>query len=230
MLYELRRYDVAASKLPALLDRFGSFTVHKWKEYGFRLIGFWTPVFGEKSNQLVYIWAWESVAEREQKLPTWQKDPERVKKFAETEKDGPLVRRVNNVLLEPTSYCQMENGVAYGPDAASRKPYVFELREYDAMPGRHAALVKRFGEFTSDCFGRYGFRQVGFWTPVFGSHNNQFVYMLAWENHEEREQKFRDFRADPERERVFAESEKDGPLVERVVNTMLTPTAFSPVK
>src|SRR5262249_42342411 len=41
MLYELRRYDVAAGKLPALVDRFGSFTVHKWKEYGFRLIGFW---------------------------------------------------------------------------------------------------------------------------------------------------------------------------------------------
>jgi hypothetical protein len=30
------RDDVAAGKLPALLDRFGSFTVHKWKEYGFR--------------------------------------------------------------------------------------------------------------------------------------------------------------------------------------------------
>ena len=32
MLYELRRYDVAAGKLPALLDRVGSFTVHKWTE------------------------------------------------------------------------------------------------------------------------------------------------------------------------------------------------------
>ena len=38
MLYELRRYDVAAGKLPALVDRFGSFTVHKWKEYGFRYL------------------------------------------------------------------------------------------------------------------------------------------------------------------------------------------------
>ena len=44
MLYELRRYDVAATKLPALLDRFGSFTVNKWKEHGFRLIGFWLPI------------------------------------------------------------------------------------------------------------------------------------------------------------------------------------------
>ena len=67
MLYELRRYDVAASKLPALVERFGSFTVHKWKEYGFRLIGFWTPVIGEKSNQIVYIWGWESWEERTKK-------------------------------------------------------------------------------------------------------------------------------------------------------------------
>ncbi len=98
------------------------------------------------------------------------------------------------------------------------------------MPGKQAALVRRFGEFTSGCFARYGFRQVGYWTPLFGSHNHQLVYMLAWESFEERARKFREFRADPERERVFAESERDGPLVERVVTTMLAPTPFSPMK
>ncbi len=75
MLYELRRYDVAASKLPALVDRFGSFTVHKWKEYGFRLIGFWTPIVSEKSNQVVYIWGWESYEERTKKNAAWRADP-----------------------------------------------------------------------------------------------------------------------------------------------------------
>jgi hypothetical protein len=79
MLYELRRYDVAAGKLPALLDRFGGFAVPKWKEYGFRLIGFWTPLLGEKSNQVVYIWAWESYEERVKKNAAWRADPERAK-------------------------------------------------------------------------------------------------------------------------------------------------------
>ena len=122
MLYELRRYDVAAGKLPALVDRFGSFTVHKWKEYGFRLIGFWTPVVGEKSNQIVYIWGWESYEERTKKNAAWRADPERAKKWAETEKDGPLVNRVYNQLMEPTAYSQLDRGEAYGPDAATRKP------------------------------------------------------------------------------------------------------------
>ena len=56
--------DVPAGTLhpPAtLLERFGTFTVEKWKQHGFRLVGFRTPLLGEKSNQVVYIWAWESV-------------------------------------------------------------------------------------------------------------------------------------------------------------------------
>src|SRR5262249_21350536 len=124
MLYELRRYDVAASKLPALIDRFGSFTVNKWKEYGFRLIGFWTPVVSEKSNQVVYMWGWESLEERAKKNAAWRADPARAKKWAETQKDGPLVNRVYNQLMEPTSYSQLDRGEPFGPDASTRAPYL----------------------------------------------------------------------------------------------------------
>ena len=94
MLYELRRYDVAAGKLPALIDRFGGFTVSKWKEHGIRLVGFWTPMLGAKSNQVVYMWGWESFEERTQKMAAWRADPARAKKWAETEKDGPIVGAV----------------------------------------------------------------------------------------------------------------------------------------
>src|SRR6188474_2234388 len=136
MLYELRRYEVMPGKLPALVDRFGSFTVAKWKDYGFRLVGFWTPLLGEKSNQLVYMWAWESLEERTKKNAVWQADPDRAKKWAETEANGPLVKRVYNQLMEPTAYSQLDKKEAYGPDASTRQPYLFELREYQAMPGK----------------------------------------------------------------------------------------------
>src|SRR5207237_9476860 len=87
----MRIYYVSASKLRAILYRFGSFTVHKSKEYGLRLIGFRTPLVGEKSNQIVYMWGWESLEERAKKNAAWRADPERAKKWAETQKDGPLV-------------------------------------------------------------------------------------------------------------------------------------------
>ncbi len=230
MLYELRRYDVAASKLPALLDRFGSFTVQKWKEYGFRLIGFWTPLVGEKSNQIVYMWGWESLEERAKKNAAWRADPERAKKWAETQKDGPLVNRVYNQLMEPTAYSQLDRGEPYGPDAASRAPYFFELREYQAMPQKITNISDRFGGFTCEAFKKHGFRQVGYWTNVIGGNDHQLIYMLAWPSLDERVAKFDGFAKDPERARVFADSEKNGPIVQQVTVTLLRPTAFSPMK
>ena len=95
MLYELRKYDLMPGKQPALLDRFATFTTKKWLEYGIRLTGFWTTEMGI-SNQLVYVLAWESFEERFTKFPAWQASPERAAKWEETERDGPLIRRVNN--------------------------------------------------------------------------------------------------------------------------------------
>lgn len=230
MLYELRRYDVMPGKLPALVDRFGSFTVNKWKEYGFRLIGFWTPLMGEKSNQVTYIWGWESYEERTQKNAAWRADPARAQKWAETEKDGPLVKRVYNQLMEPTSYSQLDRGEAYGPDASSRKPYFFELREYQATPGKINNITERFGGFTCEAFKKHGFRQVGYWHNRMGGNDHVLTYLLAWESLDERVSKFDTFAKDPERARVFAESEKNGPIVEQVTVTMLRPTPFSPMK
>ena len=230
MLYELRKYEVMPGKRPALLDRFGGFTVHKWKDYGFRLVGFCTPDVGSFNNQVIYIWGWESLEERMKKWSAWQADPERARVWEESEKDGPLVRRVNNLLMQPTDFSPLDTGTPYGPDAAGRRPYFFELREYDAMPGKLPALVHRFGSFTHGRFKQHGFRQVGYWTPFMGGHNHQLVYMLAWESYEERTRCFDAFRVDPERQRVFAESERDGILVERTVNIMMEPTAFSPMK
>jgi hypothetical protein len=230
MLYELRKYEVMPGRMPALLDRFATFTTLKWKEYDVRLTGFWTPDIGGHNHQLIYILAWNSLEERFKNFGAWQASPERAKKWAETEANGPLVRRVDNSLHEPTGFSQLDNGTPYGPDASGRSPYYFELREYDSVPGKLPNLVKRFGGFTIDCFKKYGFRQVGYWTPLIAGSNQRLTYMLAWESHEERIKGFKTFRADPDRQRVFAESEKDGVLVERVTSTMLEPTPFSPMK
>ena len=230
MLYELRRYDVVSGKLPALLERFGTFTVEKWKQHGFRLVGFWTPLLGEKSNQVVYMWAWESVEERTSRMAPWRADPERAKKWAESEKDGPLVKRVYNQLMDPTAYSQLDKGERYGPDAATRNPYLFELREYQAMPGKIVNVAERFGGFTCEAFKKHGFRQVGYWLNRIGGNDHQLVYMLAWESLDERVNRFDTFAKDPDRARVFGESEKNGPIVEQVTTTILRPTAFSPMK
>ena len=137
MLYEFRRYEVTPGKMPALLDRFGSFTVPKWKEeFGFRLIGFWTPDIGAPNDELIYILGWESLEEREQKFHVWHNAPERAARWTESEREGTLVRRVHNMLLQSTAHSPLERGDALGSDPATRSPYIFELRQYEAMPGK----------------------------------------------------------------------------------------------
>ena len=106
----------------------------------------------------------------------------------------------------------------------------YELRTYTACPGKLPNVVARFRDFTADAFTSYGFRIIGFWTAQIGGSSHELVYMLGWESYEERNLCFAAFRADPERARVFAESEKDGPIVANVHNVMLDPTDFSPLK
>jgi hypothetical protein len=51
--------------------------------------------------------AWESMGEREQKWNAFQSDPEWIAKRAETEKDGPILREIANLILKPTSYSKL---------------------------------------------------------------------------------------------------------------------------
>jgi hypothetical protein len=52
--------------------------------------------------------AYDSLADREKKWGAFLADPERLAKFAETEKNGPLVRRLTAHMLRPTAYSPMQ--------------------------------------------------------------------------------------------------------------------------
>ena len=108
MIYEMRVYHCVPGKLPALLDRFATITLPIWERFGIRQAGFWTTVIGESNQQLVYLLAWESLAEREQKWAAFMADPEWQAKRAETEANGPILTRVSNQILQPTSFSSVK--------------------------------------------------------------------------------------------------------------------------
>ena len=105
MIYELRIYHCVTGRLPALLKRFETTTLEIWKRHGIRQAGFWTVLVGPGGNQdLHYLLAWESLAEREQKWSKFAVDPEWIEKRAESEKDGPIVASIHNMFLQPTAF------------------------------------------------------------------------------------------------------------------------------
>ncbi|HWI26432.1 MAG TPA: NIPSNAP family protein [Stellaceae bacterium] len=108
MLYEMRVYDCVPGRLPALLKRFETVTLGLWQKHGIRQAGFFTTLIGEHNQQLTYFLAWESLAEREKKWNTFMSDPEWLSARAASEKDGPILTRVSNQMLVPTSFSSVK--------------------------------------------------------------------------------------------------------------------------
>lgn len=104
MLYELRIYHCMPGRLPALLDRFENTTLKIWARHGIRQAGFWTTVIGESNQNLHYMLAWESLAERDEKWLAFTTDPEWNEKRAASEKDAPIVATLSSQILTPTTF------------------------------------------------------------------------------------------------------------------------------
>jgi hypothetical protein len=74
-----------------LQNRFSDQLLSIWDRHGIRPVGFWTTLLGESGNELTYILAWESLADRERKWTAFQEDPAWHKVRDESERDRPIV-------------------------------------------------------------------------------------------------------------------------------------------
>jgi len=108
MLHELRIYRCVPGRMPALLKRFETVTLGIWARHGIRQAGFWTTAIGESNQDLTYLLAWESLAEREAKWTAFQADPEWIAKRAESERDGPIVATLSSAILQPTAFSSVK--------------------------------------------------------------------------------------------------------------------------
>ena len=107
---------------------------------------------------------------------------------------------------------------------------IHELRVYECVPGKLPELLKRFDTITLKIWEKHGIRQAGFWTTVIGESNQTLYYLLAWDSLADRERKWNLFQADAEWIAARAKTEAAGPIVAKVTNAILAPTAFSAVK
>ena len=108
MIYELRIYACIPNQLPALLKRFEDHTLKIWDKHGIKQVGFWTVLLGDGSNDLHYLLAWDSLADREKKWNAFQADPAWHKARDESEKDGLLIANINSAFLRPTAFSALK--------------------------------------------------------------------------------------------------------------------------
>ncbi len=108
MIYELRIYTCLPGRLPALLKRFETATLRLWEKHGIKQAGFWTTLIGPVSNDLTYLIAWESMAEREKKWVAFQSDPDWLAARTASEADGQILTNVASSFLTPTAFSSVK--------------------------------------------------------------------------------------------------------------------------
>ena len=107
MIYEWRVYEIPPGKMANINNRFANITLKLFQKHGIKVIGFWDAIVGQ-SNTLYYMITFNDMTHREKAWNAFASDPEWIKARAETEKDGPIISRVYNMLLRPTSYSPLQ--------------------------------------------------------------------------------------------------------------------------
>lgn len=108
---------------------------------------------------------------------------------------------------------------------------VFELRTYTCNEGKLDALKARFRDHTIAIFKRHGMESIGYWVPQDPERSkNTLIYIIAHASREQATKNWAAFRADPEWQKVSADSDKNGKIVLKTESHFMDPTDFSMLK
>jgi len=109
--------------------------------------------------------------------------------------------------------------------------HVYELRLYHVTSGKMDALKARFGDHTDALFKRHGMKSIGYWQPEDAPSSQElFIYLLEHPSRRDADKNWAAFQADPEWQKVKAESEIHGSLVDRIDRYFMDPTPYSALK
>jgi NIPSNAP len=109
-VFELRIYTANEGKLEALEVCFRDHTTAIFKNHNMELIAYWTPQSDapKSKDTLIYILAHSS---REAATRSWAEfrvDPAWIKVQGDSEKDGPLVKKIDSTFMDALPFSPMQ--------------------------------------------------------------------------------------------------------------------------
>jgi hypothetical protein len=132
--------------------------------------------------------------------------------------------------LTPLALCMLPLAATASGSTADRSStdqHCYELRIYQAAPGKREALIERFRAHTDRLFARHGIQRLGYWVAADPA-DNSLVFLLAYPDRAERERRWNAFKNDPEWQSAQKASEANGPLVSKSESILLSATDYSP--
>jgi len=120
-IYEMRVYYTHEGKFDDILSRFENHTVQLFEKHGFTNVGYWSTAkkdsvsFADKfilqnegKSALVYIVSFKDMETRNKSWDNFISDPEWTKAFEKSRIDGPIVKKIEQVFLNPTNFSKLK--------------------------------------------------------------------------------------------------------------------------
>jgi hypothetical protein len=226
-IYEMRVYYAPEGKLDELHARFRDHTLKLFEKHGIRNVAYFVPEGANPERKIVYFLSYPSRDARNRSWKDFMSDPAWQKAHKESEKNGRLVEKIEEVFMQPTDYSPKLK-------IEPRGGRVFEMRSYTTPEGKLDALNARFRNHTLKLFEKHGMENVIYWTktPDQKAANTTLIYLLAHKDRNAAKKSFEAFRQDADWVKAKTESEKDGSLTvpNGVKSEILVPTDYSPLK
>ena len=222
--YEIRIYETETGQLDLLLQRFRAHTTQLFARHGIRTHGHWIPT--EEQDKLYYLVSYDQREDREGAFDHFLADPEWKTVSSESQEAGLKLKGIESIFLELTDYSPALQS------NFSIDPRYFEIRIYEAEPGKLADLHNRFRNHTISIFERLGMHNIAYWklTDADQGAENTLLYLLGYESKEARAETWGAFRQDAEWIEAKAASEVNGVLVKKVTSIFMDPTDYSPIR
>ena len=244
--YELRIYSCFPGRRDALVQRFKDHTLRVFAKHKMESIGYWLPA-DSSQNTLYYILAYPSRVARDKAWDDFHADPEWIEIARKSEENGKIVEKVTSVFMNladispaiktihakgaASSTSKRDQSAAHSAAASAPADRTFELRTYYCPPGKLPNLLARFRDHTIKLFRQHDMESIAYWTTADSAGTQpHLVYMLAHPSKDAATANWAAFRSDPAWVSAKADSEKDGPIVEKTESVFLNPLPFSAIR
>ncbi|MGL4632606.1 MAG: NIPSNAP family protein [Leadbetterella sp.] len=223
-IYELRLYKCHSGKAPNLLRRFRTHTTKLFEKHGMENIAYWVNI--EKDTlDLYYIVAHKSIASKDSSWKAFVSDKEWIKVRDDSEKAGKIVKQIYSIPLR----VQPEFDQVSYFNAPS--PAIFEMRSYTMNPEKFNAAIQRLKNHSMEIFAEVGIKSVFYFQTIESTGKQpKLIYFLAHQSKKAAEISWQNFQNSERWQKIYAETEKDGKLIEKIDQTYLKATDFSKIK
>ena len=174
MIYELRLYAVAPSRMADVHARFDEHLPALFARHGVNCVARWTALAGPDAPRFVYLLAYSDYAHREATWASFYEDPQWLRIRTQTNAGHEMVERHDLLFLKPHAVWLPDPA----PDTVAAG--LHELVQQEISPGLNGEAHRFMADTWLPALRDAGARVLGVFDMAAGTGMQKIVMLLAW--------------------------------------------------